>query len=369
MPACGLGPPRPCIDPITMTRLSLAILIAAVLAPLPLAAAHGASGVEGVWSGIYRCCPMQAETGASPGYTSSIRLVVEGSNARVARDSGEISEHLQGVVSRDGTLTLEGTGTRRSGGATWRYRYEGRFEGSRYTAEGAMLSANLATRLRECSMTLARMQRADPPARPRDAEPAAAAQPPAAVEPALARTSAEAPAGGEPAGRPKAKSARVSAVESELDFRARNDSATMEGRLARGVPHQYHVLARKGQRLSATLQSNDGARFDVYEPGSSVSLLSGGYVVQGARLAANDEGTHLDTTLPADGRYLLLVRAAGDAASYALDLAVEGAAPTLLARWWGAQKPWLAAAAATALVLLLMILRRRKRTRRMFGPD
>ena len=325
-------------------------------------AADYTPSVHEIWSGVYRCGAMETESGTSPGYTSSIRLVVEGRTATIDKQSAEISETLSGEIARDGTLRLEGTGTRKAGGAGWRYRYDGRFEGSRFEARGMMYSANLATRLRECSMTLSRMQRSDKPAVPKNAEPAAQVQPPSAPPQRGAASAGHSPGNSTASAPPKS-------VDRELDFSDRNDTAMMEGTVERGAPHRYNVIARQGQRFSATLQSEDGARFDLYEPGSSITVLSGGFVVQGARLAASDEGTHVDTRIPADGKYLLLVRPARDTAFYTLDIAVEGGPPTLAQRWWSANKSWFAAAGVALVLLVALIARRRKRSRRMFGPD
>lgn len=368
-------------------------------------AAEYAPSVHEVWSGVYRCGPMETELGSSPGYTSSIRLIVEGNAATISKHSGEISEILSGEISPDGTLRLEGTGTRRSTGTQWHYRYDGRFEGSRFQARGMMFSANLATKLRDCSMTLARMRRSDssavsgenaaqaaatereaagtlPQAQPQSApEPQAARQPQSTPEPRVTAepqstpepqstgdTSDAAPAQEEaPKHAPAPAPAKV--VDRELDFSERNDSAMMEGTVERGRPHRYNLIARKGQRLTAMLQSDKDVRFDVYEPGSSITLLSDGFVVQGARLAANEEGTHVDTKLPVDGRYLLLVRSPKEPAFYTLDLVVEGRSPTLLQHWWITNKAWFIAGGAAVFLLLILILRRRKRDRRMFRPD
>jgi len=347
-------------------RISALLSASLVLAAAPAAAADYAPAAHEVWSGVYRCGPMlQADSGQSPGYTSSIRMTVEGTSATISKESGDIRETLSGDIRRDGTLHLEGTGTRRdSRSAGWRYRYEGRFEGARFEARGAMLSSNLATRLRDCSMTLARIQRSDKPARTAQAPapPApAAAQPETAAKRQPEAAAPEASARQRRAGVPEA-------VNKELDFSDRNDAATMEGTVERGAPHRYGVIARRGQRLTATLTSDEGARFDVYEPGSTLTLLSGGFVVQGARLAASEEGNHVDAAIPADGKYLLLVRTAKDPAFYTLDLAVEGATPSFFERWRNDRRVWVGGAIA-ALLLLWVLVRRRKRDRRMFRPD
>jgi len=154
-------------------------------------------------------------------------------------------------------------------------------------------------------------------------------------------------------------------VEKELDFSNRNDAAVMEGTVRRGLPHRYVITATKGQSLTAKLQSKDGARFDIYEPGSSLTLLSTGYVVQGARLGKQEDGTNLRTRLPADGKYLMLVRPEGDQAFYTLELAVRGG--WTVHDLWTDRNIW-AASAFLAVGFASVIIYRRKRTRRIFRP-
>jgi hypothetical protein len=158
------------------------------------------------------------------------------------------------------------------------------------------------------------------------------------------------------------------AVEKELDFSNRNDSAVMEGTVLRGHPHRYIITAIKGQSLSAKLQSKEGTRFDVYEPGSSLTLLSGGYVVQGARVGSETDGTNLEAKLPSDGKYLLLLRTEGDQAFYTLELAVREGGLFSVQRLLDKKSAW-AAAAFLVAALGFVMLHRRKRRRRIFRPD
>jgi hypothetical protein len=153
-------------------------------------------------------------------------------------------------------------------------------------------------------------------------------------------------------------------LDKELDFTDRNDTAVMEGTVSRGVPHRYVVAARRGQSLEATLHSKEGARFDLYEPGSSLTVLSSGFVVQGPRLGST-EGPKLNAALPADGKYLLLVRPLGERASYTLELTVQRGAG-LSARWSG-KIVWLVL--LIAIVVIAVLLLRRKRRRRLFRSD
>ena len=340
------------------------ITLAALMLALPFAAAGADSRIpaQEVWSGIYQCGAMQSDSGKFPGYSSSIRMIVEGRTATIAKQSAEVRETFSGEIAADGSLRLDGVGMRKDTSSPgWRYRFDGKIEGARFEARGMMFSANLSRRLRDCSMALTR-SKAPAASEPREVAAAPVPQPKAAVP-------QQAPA--EPASPKEPKrSAQLpgtpQTIEKELDFSRRNDSATVEGTVARGAPHRYTVTAVKGQRLNATLKSSDGARFDLYEPGSSLTTLSGGFIVQGARVGGTDDGTQVDVELPADGKYLLLVRPAREQAFYTIEVAV---APSLAssfgAAWWEHRNVWLGLGLG-ALVLIGVFMVRRKRDRRLF---
>jgi hypothetical protein len=174
----------------------------------------------------------------------------------------------------------------------------------------------------------------------------------------------------EPKRLPKPAPTGADGPEKELDFTQRNDSALVEATVSRAAPHRYLVNAKKGQALAATLQSRDGARFDLYEPGSSLQMLSGGFVVQGARVGGTPEGTQLNVELPDDGQYLLLVRSPKDQSSYTLELTVARGASSVGngdEPWWSQKIVWIPAAVILALIVVVVV--RSKRDRRMFRPD
>jgi hypothetical protein len=157
-------------------------------------------------------------------------------------------------------------------------------------------------------------------------------------------------------------------LEKNLDFSNRNDSAIMEGTVQKGIPHRYIIAANKGQSLTAKLVSKEGARFDLYEPGSSLTSLSGGYVVQGARVGKQADGANLKATLPFEGKYLLLVRPEGDQAFYTLELGIRQSGSFALQDLWSERNLWIGAASLGALFASIMFFRR-KRHRRIFRPD
>jgi hypothetical protein len=333
-------------------------LPAAALVMLAASAATAPAATREAWSGTYQCGPM-SETGGR-GYTSHVRMLIEDGEARIVRESAQIKESMSGRVAPDGTLELEGTGARKQGGSGWLYRFEGRIDGNRFEARGAMLSPGHATRLRECSMSLTRMRSASTPAAPAPSvKPKSSSDtkpvPPVVAE-ALTPTLAESLAA-----KPRAA---AEPVERELDFVGKADTAAVEGTVVRAVPHRYLINARRGQRLNATLESV-GARLDLYEPGSTLSLLSGGFIVQGSTLGATTEGDRIDVDLPAGGKYLLLVRSNADEAFYTLELKVEDPEPSLAETWLEDERVRIGAVIAV-IVFALFAFIRRKRDRRLF---
>lgn len=355
-----------------MSKLVKGVFLpAAALVLLVASGATAAAATREAWSGTYQCGAMG--DGGGRGYTSHVRMLVEDGEARIVRESAQIKESMSGRVASDGTLTLEGTGARKEGGGGWLYRFEGRIEGNRFKARGAMLSAGHATRLRECSMSLTRMRSASTPAAPApaaklkssgDTKPVLKSSgdtkpvPPVVAE-ALTPTLTESLAAKPPAA--------AKPVERELDFAGKADTAAMEGTIVRAEPDRYLINARRGQRLSATLKS-DGARLDLYEPGSTLSLLSGGFIVQGSTLGATTEGDRIAVDLPADGKYLLLVRSNADEAFYTLELKVEDPEPALAEKWLQDERVRIGAVIALVVFALVAYIRR-KRDRRMFRSD
>lgn len=146
------------------------------------------------WSGTYRCGPL-AKDPERPGYTSGVRLVLENGKATINKESATVKEDMSGAVAPDGRVTLEGSGAWKASGQSWRYRFEGQFEGGKFEARGAMYSSNGTTKLRDCSMALARVtasggRSAKPPASAPSKEAPSAAPPPVAEK---AATTAGAP--------------------------------------------------------------------------------------------------------------------------------------------------------------------------------
>ena len=292
-----------------------------------------------VWTGSYRCEAIERDPNQWPAYYSRVRLTLEEGAARVTREFARKREVVSGQVGPDGTLKLEGAGDAKDGGARWRYRFEGKFEGQRFTAKGAMLAAGSATKLRECAMELTRVSATGGPAR---VDPAAAAaplqldpKPELKPEPQLklksklkskpeprAEPNPEPPPLLKPDPPPPAAAATAKLMEGKtLDFTQGNNAAVIQGEVSRESPHRYPVLARKGQTLTATLQT-DGARIEIYEPGATLQMQAQGFVAQGTRLKAAPEGVSVRAELTSDGSYQLLVHAQREQASYTLEVAV-----------------------------------------------
>src|SRR5688500_6117617 len=95
-----------------------------------------------VWSGTYQCDAIERDPARWPGYRATIRLVLDDGVAHIAKESARIREELSGKVSDSGALILQGNGAWKDGSGTeWRYRFDGQFHGSRFEAQGVMLSA------------------------------------------------------------------------------------------------------------------------------------------------------------------------------------------------------------------------------------
>lgn len=341
-------------------RILTGILTACLPASVLIAAEFRPAAHE-VWAGTYRCEAMDRDPNQWPAYSSRVRLTLEEGAAHVTRESSRIRESLRGQVAADGTVKLEGSGDSKEGGGTrWRYRFDGKFEGDRFAAKGAMLSASLATKLRDCSMELTRVQASGGPASTHAAAPAQAPvtpppQPAAKMEEALS-TSASVPA------------TAVRVMEGrELNFTKGNDSAVIQGSVLRNVPHRYPIAGKKGQTLSVTLEAEGGARLDVYEPGASLEMQTNGFVVQGARMKGTPDGSHVSAELPGDGKYLLFVRALRDEAPYTLEVTMTaGAAGAGSAEFWSNEKLIWTAALLGLAALGVGILIYSKRDRRLF---
>ena len=190
-------------------RLLGLLLILLVTAPWCRAAEFQSAPRE-VWAGNYECGPMTEKPDRFPAYTAAVRLTLDNGDASITKESARIRETLSGKVAGDGHIVLQGTGQYKGGGGpNWRYRFEGSFEGERFEATGAMLTAARGTKLRDCSMSLRLVSRsqqakqqvapatrmpdkpaaATPPAQP-ESQPAAAPKPqptPPAVPPVQAQ--------------------------------------------------------------------------------------------------------------------------------------------------------------------------------------
>jgi hypothetical protein len=140
-----------------------------------------------VWSGTYQCDAIERDPVRWPAYSATIRLVLDDGVAHIVKESARIRETLRGKVGDSGALVLEGAGIWKDGSGTrWRYRFDGQFQGSRFEAEGVMLSAAMSEKLRTCSMKLTRVHASHMPLQAARSIPAKA-KTPQAVEAATAR--------------------------------------------------------------------------------------------------------------------------------------------------------------------------------------
>jgi hypothetical protein len=356
------GPPASACRRVRPGLAGLLLALALISAGAVTAESRPAAHEE--WSGHYACDANERDPARWPGYRAAIRMTVRDGHATVVRETMRVRETMGGQVRADGSLELTGTGEWRDGPA-WRWSFEGRFIGDRFEADGAMLSAQARARLRECSMTLLRVTvvSARPGAGDASAEPAKreGAPSPASADPtsASARASPDAPAPSrapaapshaEPGSserpapvplataKPGARSnagvsdaprtgaaAEASAVVVEAQAAA---PTRLEGSVAHGAPDLYHLPGRRGLAVTLEFAPEGGAvRFELYAPGALVRREEGALVVQGLRISSGRDTGVYRSSLAADGPHLLVVGAAGERSSYALDVTLTDPEP------------------------------------------
>jgi hypothetical protein len=143
---------------------------------------------------------------------------------------------LKGKIMADGRLVLEGTGFYKGKGEpNWRYRFEGQFAGVNFSATGVMLATNRGTKLRDCSMELARVS-ASQQARQRAVHPSSGTNGVATAKSKITSNSS---------------AWRTAAPEAEVMRRSmRTPSPTLE--LAPGSPQVGASAARSGEIQAET---------------------------------------------------------------------------------------------------------------------
>jgi len=153
------------------------------------------SSYDGEWQGKYSCGPALHRTGpGTAAFSVNVTLRVNGTKAAMVREDAAAREITEGMVTADGALGLQGTGRLTAGNsAPWRTRFEGKFQGSAFSATGVIDSTNGATKFRECTLAL---QRSSPAKAAAQIQPSAATDRPPTVaavpqNPASASTAPE----------------------------------------------------------------------------------------------------------------------------------------------------------------------------------
>lgn len=113
---------------------------------------------NGEWRGKYSCGPALHRTGPGVGaFSVNVTLSVGGAQAALAREDATVKEVTEGTVKADGALALQGTGRLKAGNsAPWRTRFDGKFQGSVFSATGVIDSPDGSTKYRECTLVLHR---------------------------------------------------------------------------------------------------------------------------------------------------------------------------------------------------------------------
>ena len=104
-------------------------------------------------------------------------------------------------------------------------------------------------------------------------------------------------------------------VKQKIRFARGASSATMSGTVVRGDRDRYYLGAKKGQRMSVKITSEeDNAVFQVYLPGEEKALPGAG---------DGDDATAWSGELPGDAEYVIVVGGTRGNATYKLKVSVE----------------------------------------------
>jgi hypothetical protein len=112
-----------------------------------------------------------------------------------------------------------------------------------------------------------------------------------------------------------------------LSFAKGSSSASVRNSVVRGDRDYYYLTAKGGQSLEAKITSiESNAAFEIYAPGFKEVVSDGIPDVEGTSLpkvGAGDDATSFKGTLPASGKYLVVVGGTRGNATYTLTVTIH----------------------------------------------
>lgn len=119
--------------------------------------AFGATSYDGEWNGSLRCGASLSNPAKSAAFSHQITMVVAGKNAKITRNTNEVTESLTGEVTGSGHSYFSGSGQSKANDRAWSIKIDGQFSGAGlFSGSGEIYSAK-GIKGRECSVELAKV--------------------------------------------------------------------------------------------------------------------------------------------------------------------------------------------------------------------
>jgi hypothetical protein len=116
-------------------------------------------------------------------------------------------------------------------------------------------------------------------------------------------------------------------IEREIRFTGGSNSATVEGAVIRGERDLYYLTAKTGQTMEVNISAlQDNAVFAIFKPGATATVKNGFTEIKGEavpKASETEDATAWKGTLPASGKYLIVVGGTRGNATYKLKVTIR----------------------------------------------
>ena len=111
---------------------------------------------DGEWRGTYSGGPVLTPNSKAPNpFSVRVAMKTRGHVMTMLRENKDVSEWMSGTIDADGRIKLRGDGYWIDGrSASWRMRFDGRFDGKQFQATGALESNDGKTKYRDLTLAL-----------------------------------------------------------------------------------------------------------------------------------------------------------------------------------------------------------------------
>ena len=313
-----------------------------------------AASPEEQWRGDLQCGMPLNTSVKSPAFSNPVSMTVIGKKLTVLRDTDAVREELTGNVAVSGAASMAGEGRFKDGhGKPWITKIEGNFSGNSFSGNGAVYFTE-GVRWRECKLSLSQVAGEQPkvietpvakqpvtssvknPIRQEKSQGVAGTGTVPDSKKSAGSTTAEQSAAfpdkvsptsqSQPEEKPAVNGTQpILPIPKVITAQPDTMASLLEGSIIRGERHFYSVTGKQGQYLSLKIDSvEDNAVLDAYLPGAKPQLDN---EVKGILLPGGRETKNVNTQLPADGSYLVVVGGTRGNATYKLNAAITSQAP------------------------------------------